>query len=121
MKIPFHGYAWVIKTYHRPLIVGSSKVNLSDVIRDFKKFTAKEIISCIENNERESRRSRLLWLLKKDGYLWFWEEGYHAKKILTKEFFLNEMDYIHFNPLRAGFVEKEEEYIWSSCGDIYGV
>jgi hypothetical protein len=28
--------------------------------------------------------------------------------------------YIHFNPVRAGIVEKEEEYVNSSCGDYYG-
>jgi putative transposase len=31
------------------------------------------------------------------------------------------MNYIHLNPVRAGLVEKEEEYLWSSCGAIYGV
>lgn len=114
-------YAWVIMTNHCHLIVSSNKDNLSGIIRDFKKFTAKEIIARIENNLQESRRSWLLWLLKKDGHIWFWEEGYHAKEILTKEFFINKMDYIHLNPVRAGLVEKEEEYLWSSCGDSYGV
>lgn len=114
-------YAWVIMSNHCHLIVRSQKNNLSDIIRDFKKFTAKEIISCIESNEHESRKSWLLWLLKKDEKIWFWEEGYHGKEILTKEFFNNKMDYIHLNPVRAGLVEKEEEYTWSSCADLYGI
>lgn len=114
-------YAWVIMTNHCHLIVRSNKDNLSNIIRDFKKITAKVIISSIENNLQESRRAWLLWLLKKDGHIWFWEEGYHGKEILTKEFFINKMDYIHLNPVRAGLVEKEEEYLWSSCGDSYGI
>jgi hypothetical protein len=24
------------------------------------------------------------------------------------------------SPVRAGLVEKEEEYLWSSCGALYG-
>jgi putative transposase len=31
------------------------------------------------------------------------------------------MNYINLNPVRAGWVEKEEEYLWSSFGTIYGV
>ena len=29
-------------------------------------------------------------------------------------------DYMHLNPVRAGIVLKEEEYLNSSCGDYYG-
>jgi putative transposase len=114
-------YAWVIMSNHTHLIVGSKKNKLTDIIRDFKKFTAKEIVLCIEYNVHESRKDWLLWLLKKEDHIWFWQEGYHAKEVLSKEFFNTIMDYIHLNPVRAGFVEKEEDYVWSSCSDIYGI
>ena len=29
------------------------------------------------------------------------------------------LNYIHLNPVRAGIVEKEEEYLNSSAGDMY--
>ena len=47
--------------------------------------------------------------------------GYHGEEIMIKPFFGTKMNYIHLNPVRAGLVEKEEEYLWSSCGAIYGV
>lgn len=78
-------YAWVIMSNHCHLIVGSTNTNLSDIIRDFKKITTKEIVSCIEKKSNESRKSWLLWLLKKDAHIWFWEEGYHAKEIFRKD------------------------------------
>ncbi|MCW5911716.1 MAG: hypothetical protein KIT62_11610 [Cyclobacteriaceae bacterium] len=31
-----------------------------------------------------------------------------------------DVDYIHCNPVRAGIVEKEEEYLLGSCCDFYG-
>ena len=31
------------------------------------------------------------------------------------------MKYIHLNPVRAGWVEKEEQNLWSSCETVYGV
>ena len=114
-------YAWVIMTNHIHMIVSSEKENLSDIIRDFKKYTSKKIYEAIENNPKESRKRWMLWLLKKDDRIWFWEEGYHGEEIITQEFFDSKLNYIHLNPVRAGMVEKEEEYLYSSCGDYYGV
>ncbi len=33
---------------------------------------------------------------------------------------LQRLNYIHQNPVEIGFVEKEEEWLHSSCGDYYG-
>lgn len=113
-------YAWVVMTNHCHLIIRTEKFELQNVIRDFKKYTAKRIFEAIEMNERESRRRWLRWLLKKDEQIWFWEEGYHGEEITSRAFFDAKADYIHKNPVRAGIVEKEEEYCFSSCGDFYG-
>jgi putative transposase len=113
-------YEWVVMSNHLHLIVSSTGEKLSDIIRDFKKFTATKIVQAIDDNERESRKKWLLWLFKKDNGIWFWEEGYHAEEIFSKDFFESKQRYIHLNPVRAGVVEKEEEYLYSSCGDRYG-
>lgn len=113
-------YAWVVMSNHCHLIIRSEGFDLQDVIRDFKKHTAKKILQAIEVSEKESRKRWLLWLLKKEEQIWFWESGYHGEEITTKEFFDSKVNYIHKNPVRAGIVEKEEEYLHSSCGDFYG-
>ncbi len=112
-------FAWVVMTNHVHLIVKSKDDNLSDIIRDFKKFTASKIIKSISDNPKESRRKWLLWLLKKEDKIWFWEAGYHAEEIKIISFFQTKLEYIHLNPVRTRFVEKEEEYNYSSCGDYY--
>jgi REP element-mobilizing transposase RayT len=114
-------YAWVIMSNHIHLIIKSEKEYLSNIIRDFKKYTATQIVSAIQQNEKESRKNWLLWLFKKENKIWFWEEGYHGGEILTKAFFESKVKYIHLNPVRAGIVEKEEEYLCSSCGESYGI
>jgi putative transposase len=53
---------------HIHLIVKNEGGKLNDVIRDFKSFTAKQIIQEIESNPQESRKDWLLHLFK-----------YHAK------------------------------------------
>ncbi len=114
-------YAWVLMSNHCHLIVQAKEgYKLSDILRDLKKYTSKKIVEAIELNPQESRKSWLLWLLKKEGHNWFWEEGYHGEEVYTKEFFDTKARYIHLNPVRAGWVEKEEEYRWSSCADFYG-
>jgi putative transposase len=77
-------FAWVVMTNHIHLIVSSKGDKLSDIIRDFKKYTASKIVAAIEANPRESRKKWLLWLLKKEGGIWFWEEGYHAEEITSQ-------------------------------------
>ncbi len=46
-------FAWVIMSNHCHLIVRAKNNNLSDIIRDVKKFTAKSIVKDIE---KESKR-----------------------------------------------------------------
>lgn len=111
-------YAWVIMTNHIHLIISSDKERLSDIIRDLKKFTSRKIFEAIKENNFESRKKWLLWLLQKDGKIWFWEEGYHAELIYSEKFYDTKVNYIHSNPVKAGIVDKEEEYIFSSCGDF---
>ncbi|GCC53492.1 transposase [Chryseotalea sanaruensis] len=113
-------YAWVVMTNHIHMIISSDKEKLSDIIRDFKKFTSSRIVAAIKENMKESRKSWLLWLLKKEDKVIFWQEGYHGEEIRTQSFFDTKITYIHMNPVRAGIVEKEEEYMYSSCGDYYG-
>ena len=114
-------YAWVIISNQIHIIIQSEEVHLSDIIRDFKtrmafQFTATKIIQAIENNPKESRKKWLLWLLKKEiiglaTQIWFWEEGYHGEEIYSGDFFMTKVKYMHMNPVRAGIVEKEEEYL----------
>ena len=114
-------YAWVIMSNHCHLILRAKNENLSEIIRDFKKYTAKKIYQAIEENPKESRKNWLLRALSYEGRIWFWKEGYHGEEILSKEMYLTKVDYIHLNPVRAGIVEKEEEYLLSSAGDFYGI
>jgi putative transposase len=115
-------FAWVIMSNHVHLILRATGTNsLSDIIRDFKKHTAKSIYKAIRENALESRKGWLLKVLSLDDRIWFWEEGYHGEEITGIDFYESKLHYIHLNPVRAGIVEKEEEYLNSSAGEIYGI
>lgn len=100
---------------------------LSDIIRDFKKFTAREIISTIEEYP-ESRREWMLDLfkkacepLKRDQQYKVWQSGYHAESLITEKFIRQKLHYIHNNPVKARIVENPEDYLFSSARNYAGL
>ncbi len=50
-----------------------------------------------------------------------WEGRYHSCLVESKQFLLSCYRYIEANPIRAGIVDKPEQYIWSSyCRNALG-
>lgn len=116
-------YGYVIMSNHIHLIIQSEHGKLSDLIRDFKKFTAKNILEKIQNSP-ESRRE---WMLERfrlatqshsrNKEYQFWQYGNHAEEIYSNEFMWSKLDYIHLNPVKAGLVAKASDYIYSSASN----
>jgi putative transposase len=115
-------YGWVLMTNHLHLLVQAEEGKfLGDIIRDFKRFTANNIIKAVQT-EPESRKE---WLLHKfewnakfkssHEHYQFWQPGNHAKECLTADFAHQKLNYIHDNPVRMGIVEYPEEYLYSSA------
>jgi putative transposase len=121
-------YAWCLMTNHIHLIASAKEDrSLSNVLRDFKKFTNKAIIQAIQQ-EPESRR---YWLLDRFVFAGthdvkiktykFWQDGNEAKEINTNAFLDQKLEYIHQNPVRAEIVTEPEDYLYSSARDYAGV
>ena len=122
-------YAWVLMTNHLHLLAGVSKPGtfISDILRDFKKFTSKSIVKAIEQNASESRREWMLdrcWFRgandKKITNFRFWQEGNYVETIRSYEFYRQKLNYIHQNPVRQEIVERAEEYLYSSARNYCG-
>ena len=52
---------------HLHLVVSAKNYKLSDVLRDFKKFTSKQIMAAIMNNPKESRKEWMMGIFRKEG------------------------------------------------------
>ncbi len=121
-------YAWCLMPSHLHMVVsvepGTNR--LSDIMRDFKKFTSKKIIQSI-NTIAESRKE---WLLRHFAYVGkfnpkitdyqFWQEGLHPIELLSFKFIEQKINYIHKNPVEAGVVFREEDYVLSSAAQYAG-
>ena len=116
-------YGYVIMSNHIHMIIQSQEATLSDLIRDFKKFTAKSILEKIQNSP-ESRREWMLERFKlateshsRNKNYQLWQYGNHPEEVYSNKFMWTKLDYIHLNPVRAGIVEKASHYVYSSASN----
>ena len=121
-------YAYCIMHSHVHLMCKATNgFILSDVMRDFKKYTSKKIIQTIME-ETESRREWLLVYfkkacehLKRDQSYKVWQEGYHEETVETNWFIKQKVDYIHNNPVKDKIVTLPEDYYFSSARNYAGL
>ena len=120
-------YAFCIMTSHIHLLCrASGDESMPDIIRDFKKFTAKKIVENIINYP-ESRRAWMLdhfssacQHLKRNQVYKVWQNGYHAEVVYSNPFIRQKLNYIHLNPVVERIVQYPEEYIFSSARNYSG-
>ena len=121
-------YSWVIMTNHIHMIIGSVKEKIDDIMRDMKKYTSSQLRKAIENNPEESRREWMLKMMEEAGKankqnknFQLWRQDNHPIPLTNMKIAHQKLDYIHNNPVKAGFVEKPEDYLYSSARDYYGM
>ncbi|MEZ5008112.1 MAG: transposase [Chitinophagales bacterium] len=119
-------YSWVIMSNHIHLVASSKTGDLSGTLRDFKKFTASELIRRIKSNPKESRRDWMLSLFSEFGAsnsqnknYQFWQQNNQPKELLrdANSFAQQKIDYIHNNPVVSGIVDEAQHYLYSSARD----
>ncbi|NVK82687.1 MAG: transposase [Cytophagia bacterium] len=115
-------FAYVIMTNHIHVIFQSDCGKLSDIVRDFKKFTSKAILKEIDMSGIESRRKWLNMIFeyharynKRSTLRQFWTHKNHAVELFSNQMIDSRLEYIHNNPVRAGWVEQPHEYLYSSA------
>ena len=100
--------------------------DLGQVLRNFKSFTAMKLIDAIHNNKQESRREWILDLFEKHGKanssnhrFQVWQHENHPF-LLDSEFLYNQkLNYLHYNPVVAGFVAEPSHWLFSSANEYF--
>lgn len=118
-------HAWCIMPSHVHMIASATEgFMLSDILRDLKKFSSKKIIEAILDHPKESRRYWMLWLFKQAGernpnnvHYQFWQQDNHPVGLNTNEMLDQRLNYLHNNPVTAGFVHEPQHYAYSSAAD----
>lgn len=108
-------YAYVLMENHIHFIAQSD--SLANKISAFKSFTARRTIDFLKN------RGHGIWLkrlreqkasYKQDRTYQFWQEGYHPKQIIGDDMMIQKIEYIHDNPVKSGYVDRPEDWRYSS-------
>ncbi len=91
-------YAFVVMPNHLHFIfLPVPPENLSTVLHKLKRRSSREI----------HKRNKIKGVL--------WERRFYDRIIRSEEEFAKAIDYIHWNPVKAGLSEKPEDYAFSSA------
>jgi REP element-mobilizing transposase RayT len=116
-------FDYVIMPSHMHLIVQHAEKQLASVIRDFKSYSAKQIISKVDNSDYESRREWLLHMFryqakykKQNKEYMFWQKSNYPVELSNQKIYAQKRNYIVNNPVESGLVTNPESWYYSgSC------
>lgn len=115
-------FGYCIMPSHIHLIFRSSIKDPSGLIRDFKGFTARKMIKSISENPQESRKEWMLWMFERAGKknsnvknMQFWRQNNQPVEIWSLKVFQEKLEYIHNNPVKAGYVTDPIDWKYSSA------
>jgi len=109
-------YGYVIMENHLHCTIQHKEI--SKMIKSFKSYTAKMIIDSLEKRGRTLILKKLRFgkkMHKKQSQYQVWQEGVHPTQIDSDEKMKKVLYYIHFNPVKAGFVNNPEHWRYSSA------
>jgi REP element-mobilizing transposase RayT len=114
-------WGYIIMSNHVHTIMSAKNGNLPAIIRDLKRHTASKILKEIQSLD-ESRRD---WMMKRFEFSarsnvrnsehQFWTHDNRPIECVSDKFTSQKLNYIHMNPVRAGLVEKAEDWLYSSA------
>ena len=121
-------YGWCIMTSHVHMIIGTQGDKLENIMRDMKKHTSVALREAIKQHPGESRREWMLWMMERAGKknsqntnFQLWQQDNHPIELFDHKILHQKLDYIHYNPVVAGIVEKPEDYLYTSARDYCGL
>ena len=94
-------HAWCIMPDHMHLLITTKKATVTDFLRDFK--------------------SKVSLLISPDNPRGIWERGGgHDRTIYSCAEFREKLRYTHLNPIRAGLVQQDRDWAWTSWHECHG-
>jgi len=96
----------------------ASAENLEKEITNFKSYTARQSIDYYNSQKNEFILKQLAFHKlphRIDRDYQFWQQGVHPQKMQNDEMMRQKIEYIHYNPVRRGYVEIPEHWRYSSA------
>ncbi len=110
--------AFVIMNNHIHLIWQAREgYQTREIQRDFLKYTAQMIKFDLQKNDPKLLSEFFVNL--KDREYQIWQRSPMNIELYTEKVFEQKLDYIHYNPVKAGLCQLPEEYKYSSASFYY--
>jgi len=108
-------FAYVIMVDHLHVLTSRPKTT-SDVLRVLKGITARRVIDYLKENNCLSSLAKLERPQRDRNHRYsLWQTQKNVLPIFSEGMFMQKVNYIHQNPVRAGLVERAVDYHWSSA------
>jgi REP element-mobilizing transposase RayT len=108
-------FAYVIMLDHMHLLTSCPNTS-ADVLRYVKGITARRVIDYLKEKKHESSLAKLRHEDWKRAHKYsLWQQEKNVFSIFSEGVFMQKVNYIHVNPVRAGLVERATDYRWSSA------
>jgi REP element-mobilizing transposase RayT len=114
-------YAYVILENHLHLIASAD--NLSKEIANFRSYTARQIIGFYKTQNAQYILKQLNYYKlrhKTDRDYQLWQEGTHPEQIQGEAMMRQKIEYIHYNPVKRGYVDEPTHWRYSSARNYVG-
>lgn len=120
-------YCWCIMPSHVHLIFSTKNNNPQIILGRLKEYTSKQMSKTIQENPQESRKEWMLWMMeraaKKSSNVsskQFWQHHNKPIELWSADVIDQKVNYIHNNPVLAGFVDEPHHWRFSSAIDYAG-
>jgi putative transposase len=107
-------FAYVIMPDHFHLLLGTER-KPSECLRYVNGISSNRVIGFLKENRYDSSLEKLRHQQGRNRYRYsLWDHHPNLKSITDENVFIQKVNYIHQNPVRAGLIEGAKAYRWSS-------
>ena len=99
----YHLHAWCIMPNHVHVLL-EPVTNLATIVKGWKSYTARWVLKKNEELALKIPASNTLWMRE------YWD-----RYIRDAEHYRKTVEYIHYNPVKAGLCDVAEAWLWSSA------
>jgi len=108
-------FAYVIMWDHMHLLTSRNSTT-ANVLRVVKGITARRVIDHLKEKRQFSSLAKLEHQERNRNHKYsLWQTERNVLPIFSEGMFMEKVNYIHQNPVKAGLSERAEDYRWSSA------
>ena len=97
-------------------LLTSRNSTTADVLRYLKGITARRVIDHLKEKGHSSSLAKLEHQERNRNHQYsLWQTERNVLPVFSEGMFMEKLNYIHQNPVRANLCERAEDYRWSSA------